>query len=534
LFSIFPIFSGIGSRENETAVTAAPGNDQIAIRGLALSGNHLDGERIDEIKKFSANYVQIIVWPQLLPDESIIVLDTSIPNEERMRPIAELLEDSKHTKERAVEDIVLAHKNGLKVYLVLYPEKIGGHEAYGQGLKDPEKYMRQIGDIAVDWAKLAQENKVELFSPLNEIFLFVGNEKAIQWYKDILPRVKAVYSGELAPRGLQFYDWDPLQGKPIERGLLDFDFTGWDYIASDFYCQHVDSFEHMKTCLLATINKSIELKDRYGAKGVFLGEISHLGGSNAKLESSESFNRDSYALLMKEGVGRIDGFFFWDWEGYSEEMKDNIKDYYKNGKEISSTPLAMPEYETVTDEGYAYLRNRICGILLEDHFDDDKNWNNKPAITNGVLNLEGDNLAIVDVPGSEDWTDYKVSGKVLIESGSGNVWFRLKDPSESTYLADIMPSVFFAFHKHKDNETTVLAEVHDTVMVNQWHTFELYAKDDSSGGRFAFYVDDKFIYGFTDPNQYSSGKVALGSNIPKIGSKTAKATFDDIKIEKLC
>jgi hypothetical protein len=98
-------------------------------------------------------------------DGEVIEFYESLGRPEDVKPVEELRELSKNTEEIIVERIKKAHELGYKVYLILYPEKTGFHEGYGTGLKNSERFLNSIEDLSLKWAKIAEENEVEMFFP---------------------------------------------------------------------------------------------------------------------------------------------------------------------------------------------------------------------------------------------------------------------------------------------------------------------------------------------------------------------------------
>jgi hypothetical protein len=507
------------------------GNPQIKIRGVWLSSldewlkDGLDQHEIDELKEAGINYVQVVVWPQVLDNESVYVLPRSFGNPDDRISYNNLLKESSKTEEKVISRINALDEAGFGTYLVIYPERYGAHELYGKGLRDVEEFLSKMEEITLEYARVAEENDVEMFSPPNELQLWVGAERAMKWYEDILPKIKEIYSGEVAPRGLTFYDWDSLNDVPIEKAVAKFNFAGWDYIASDVYCNQIESLEEFKTCLRATIYKSIELKEKYGAKGIIYGEISHLGGSNPELENSKEYNIKSYDIFSRENLGRADGIFFWNWESYCEEMKKIIKQYYRYKQSLPTGSIEMPETVKLRpDKDY---RIKTCGILFKDDFSSrNMPWTNPEFIRDGRFEFYASrpmDHSISFLKIGEDWTDYKLSGRFLVESGAA--WIGFRRLGERGYSLGICPAAQVFINKGK-----IHLEVDPyLVELGKWHDFELWADKK----RVSLYIDGNLVLSFEDPDAYRNGGIGLGTVIPNL-IKDGHVFFDDIIVEKIC
>ncbi len=151
---------------------------------------------------------------------------------------------------------------------MVYPEWLYTHEK-NYLLKNPDAYEKRAREIALTWAKIAEEEKVDIFSPLNEPFLHIGYERTFAWHEDILPELRQVYHGLLAPRGFQAYHFEPDLGL-IERADTQFDFTGWDLIGFDIFGRNTRNFNEFRKYLKAVISKATQIKEKTGAKGIIL------------------------------------------------------------------------------------------------------------------------------------------------------------------------------------------------------------------------------------------------------------------------
>ncbi len=119
-----------------------------------------------------------------------------------------------------LEDIQLAHENGMKVMLtpIIYPKP-----------RLEEKDLEALNSLIIEAAELAEEYGVELFAPLAEPGTLISGDVA-RWRQEILPKVKKVYHGET-------YWSSPGVGLPPDKATISQitkqppgDFAGYDYI----------------------------------------------------------------------------------------------------------------------------------------------------------------------------------------------------------------------------------------------------------------------------------------------------------------
>jgi len=471
-------------------------NKFIPIRGCTV----LHDIDFYKIAGFGCNYVQIVVWPLVLADGEVIEFYESIPRPEYVKPVDELRRLSKNTEGIIIHRIEKAHELGYKVYLILYPERLGFHEGYGTGLKNPDKFLDSIETLALKWAKIAEENKVELFSPVNELFLWIGEEKANEWHKQILPELRNVYSGELVPRGLQFYQFDPLSEKPFEMKNTEFNFSGWDYVASDVYCigiEQVFGMDNLKKCIIATLNKSLELKNKYNTKGIIYGEMSHPGGTSAEI----------FDLFFKENYGKVNGWFLWHLSDYSAEVKEVAKRYFTQLHHITSTSLQMPEILDIKEiASKVPKRNEL---VFSENFDG-KGFEVKDK-EGYEFNVQGNNYTVIikfDI----------VEGGALIFLGKN---------SEEYEIQIVESSRIFLLKKNPldPEEPFKLAEPRREIRPDKTHALEI----SRSGNNFAIYLDGELLHAFSDLNP-AEGRFSLTSYTKEGEVEKSHIIYKEIKI----
>jgi PKD repeat protein len=267
----------------------------------------------EEMRKIGANYVEIVYWVEVDVNGTILPPTPTVINQDQNQTV--LL-------------IRRAHDTGLKVYLVLYPEyydlsHIGELEV--GGVEDKLGFMEQMEGVALEWASIAEENNVEIFSPTKELNVFVDWESAEKWYQSVLPRLRNVYHGELVRAGE--VAWSKYNLSPI-GDLSFFNFTGWDYVETiiagikgigfwDSQETEVKSFEDYRSYVRTVIAYMTELKTKHNAKGVIFGEIQIPEGEGRLFKgynlTLEEIKVNVWKILLDESLGKVDGFFFWSW-----------------------------------------------------------------------------------------------------------------------------------------------------------------------------------------------------------------------------
>ena len=437
----------------------------IPIRGCTV----LNDFDFQQISKMGCNYVQVVVWPQVTKNGEVVEFYESLARPEDIIPVEELRRLSENTEEIIVNRIRKAHELGYKVYLVIYPERTGFHEAYGTGMKNPDKFLEEMKNLSLKWARIAEENDVEMFSPVNELFLWVGEKKANRWHEEMLPELKKVYNGYLAPRGLQFYYFDPFSERPFASKNTEFNFSGWDYITSDFYCIGIEKApteENILKCIIATINKSIEMREKYDAKGVFYGEMSHPAGTSS----------DVFDLFFRENYGKVDGWFLWSLNDYSNDCKEVAKDYFTRKHDISNTSLKDVEIFDPAD-----IASRIPEakeLAFREDFEG-----------GGFESKNGTRGYKFEVQG----TNYTVKVKFRIIDGGALIFF---ERNSDMYEIQIIEASRIAIYKSGQEGHFIIAEPRREIRPNRSYLLEI----SRNGNDFAIYLDGELVHAFSDPN----------------------------------
>ncbi|NOZ76449.1 MAG: hypothetical protein GXO65_01975 [Euryarchaeota archaeon] len=89
--------------------------------------------------------------------------------------------------------IKTAHEYGLGVLLVPYVES-REYWVTKKWVLSGEEYSR----VVLRWAEFAEENDVEMFAPGVEMSIIMDADEAGEWLRAILPRIREVYTGQVA------------------------------------------------------------------------------------------------------------------------------------------------------------------------------------------------------------------------------------------------------------------------------------------------------------------------------------------------
>jgi hypothetical protein len=255
----------------------------IPIRGVwVYPGWEENQDYVALLRKMNVNWVEVVLWPQVTQDCRLIEYwnstagswESNAGPEYSSQFEEKIITESPKTEEVLVSSIRKWHSLGFKVFLLVYHERLGDHHAYGYGLKgDVDGLLEQAKETAVKWARIAEENKVEMYAPRKELQLFVGPKKALEWDRNIVTEVRQAYSGILV-QGVPFlYIWDSVGKAVYEQEQVPVVMTGYDYLGVDFYGSDTDTFDELKAFYARFLLKIEELRKKFGLKGVTFLEL---------------------------------------------------------------------------------------------------------------------------------------------------------------------------------------------------------------------------------------------------------------------
>jgi len=206
---------------------------------------------------------------------------------------------------RIIEMVEKAHRTGLAVFLEVNaggkPTETGEPE---NRYNNPD-YVDELYSIALHWAEIAEREKVEFYSPLNEPnLMFVNGNLADQWINKSQD-LRQVFSGNLV---LKLADIGPEKIGNI---------SGYDYLAFDIMWSD-PTYQELREHMRRAAEKGNELKERYGLKGFFFGE---LGAERSRV--SKDTQAEIFKIFMEETWGKVDGYCFLGWSNLEFKFRDN-------------------------------------------------------------------------------------------------------------------------------------------------------------------------------------------------------------------
>jgi hypothetical protein len=197
---------------------------------------------------------------------------------------------------------------GIRLSLTLEPRY---EEVFVQGGGEPQpipsnlandpRFLDNYNKIAVEMAKLAEKYHVEIFSPMNEPDLKLGEARANQWAQEILPIVRTNYSGKIL--------WKAAGGA-LDK--YDTNFKGYDIIGFDPspgggpFEQSMTTFRQALKNLLS-IAQSRATRDNVSE--IMVTEFGCWGGAVNFTEEQKVL---AHRAVFEEAQGKVSGFFALD------------------------------------------------------------------------------------------------------------------------------------------------------------------------------------------------------------------------------
>lgn len=299
---------------------------EIVFKGFGWYG-HLADDEINEdtlrkIKDLNGNAININIYYEYNPkNESFILLSNLTKVEEKIN---------------------MCHKYNLIVFLSPFVNLAGGNYTAG-GIDDPEPFLDEAKSISINLAKLAQKNNVEIYAVWNELGLSIQNVQnhinlTNQWLQDVRREIKKVYNGSITTKEgvqLDFY--------------IQYNFSGFDYIGVTLYpftnsfavhpgtgqkVAGVENLEEYESVVKEELKKLNMLKEKFHSKGIILGEIGIDVIGKKFIENDEESKKirvKTYEIVLKNGINKINGFFFSKFEyenGGSKELDQIFRSYF--------------------------------------------------------------------------------------------------------------------------------------------------------------------------------------------------------------
>ena len=172
-----------------------------------------------------------------------------------------------------------AHNAGLAVFLEMDPIYFKNDESLAIPKEIKETFMENFKQVCIHWAEIAEQEKVEVFSPFNEPTTVIGVEDAIKWMENILPFIRQRFNGTII---IKFAGEGP--GDFSQYGSIE----GYDYVALDIYAINDTQYSFMDYLDIVIEKASSYVKD-YNLKGFIFGEMG-IGGIDEKFQA-ELFQR---------------------------------------------------------------------------------------------------------------------------------------------------------------------------------------------------------------------------------------------------
>jgi len=204
------------------------------------------------------------------------------------------------------------HNAGMAVFITPTTVQAG----FPPQIEPTESVLSQLTDDAIRWAGTAEEKQVELFSPLDEYNLVLGNDAANKWSAQVVPMLREKFHGGLVAKVVPDVDAPPAAGAPHDFEKLDY--TGYDYLMLDVYPRG-DTFsqDQFDAELADLLTRAEAVRARFGLKGVLLESGAWREAAGVDTVDGPLLGDDGQALLaghvLQLGAPRVAGIFWHGW-----------------------------------------------------------------------------------------------------------------------------------------------------------------------------------------------------------------------------
>lgn len=171
--------------------------------------------------------------------------------------------------------------------------------------------------------KLAEKYHIEMFSPMNEPDMKLGNAVASQWAQKVLPMIRKNYTGKIL--------WKVGRGDNAGNEVT---FKGYDVLGIDFTApggNESQSIANFPSMAKGIIDQASGWAKRDGINTLLLTEVGVWGGaSRFSNEAKASIHR----IFFEQGRGKVKGFIFLDppadqgWSIKNSKSMEEIKTWF--------------------------------------------------------------------------------------------------------------------------------------------------------------------------------------------------------------
>ena len=210
-----------------------------------------------------------------------------------------LPQNADYVKEKTRELIRYYKEAGLAV--IFSPEPVPS-DIFGEPGPVPsevmENFLSDYSDLIVELAEIAEEENVEIFSPMNELDYKLGVETSSTWGQDILPKIRRAFKGKVLWKGSlsEFF-----------QGQKSIDFSGYDIVGFTIFPHGgINNYKEAVASSIEVLNKWAK---EDGVPEVFVSEF----GTYKPVQIAKEDEPKSIQHVFDAAKGKhVTGFFIFD------------------------------------------------------------------------------------------------------------------------------------------------------------------------------------------------------------------------------
>lgn len=186
-----------------------------------------------------------------------------------------------------------------------------------------ENFWKNLENKTIEAAKFAEKENVEIFFSSNELELVLGWKRALNFSREILPKLRGVFSGKIGwqgwLRGLVDMDVFNANGTVRLKVPIDkFNFTGYD-----IYGMTADVGQDIKNSMESFAKGFIQLGEKISRQSNASFLLPEIFG---RTTSTEQLTRFYFEEAKKKVIGYFPIYTVWQKPFFDEYVRDFYKD----------------------------------------------------------------------------------------------------------------------------------------------------------------------------------------------------------------
>ena len=251
------------------------------------------------LKEAGANIAAFAPTLMINPQGEVSFLREQMPMEEQL----------KWGDKRVGELAEKYYKEGIRIHLVidsLYVNDFsettpaGGAPSFPKSSAEKPGFLDEYNKVVEEVAKIAEKYHVEIFSPMNEPDMKLGEKAASKWGQEVLPLIKKHYHGKVLWKAALIQGAGPnINFKGYDAIGMDPSPGGGPYGGIEAYDEDIEKM----------LNDALSWAKRDNVPYVMFTEFGVWGGALSFTEEQKAI---AHRIVFEKGQGKVKGFIALD------------------------------------------------------------------------------------------------------------------------------------------------------------------------------------------------------------------------------